>query len=378
MSKMPEFSVTCKCTRSNARTGILKTPRGEIPTPVFMPVGTLGTVKSLSNDDIESTGAGIILANTYHLYLRPGMEVISLFGGLHRFMGWKKPILTDSGGFQIFSLGSMARITPRGYAFRSHIDGSSHILTPEDTTKIQGIIGSDIMMCLDQCIPYPSDENTARKAADLTINWALRCLAEKEKNIESSGLLFAIVQGGMFPGLRKMCAQELSAHDFPGYAVGGVSVGEEKPLMYEICHVTLELLPEAKPRYVMGVGTPADIVTLVGMGADMFDCVIPTRNARNGQLFTDNGPININNARFRTDKQPIDSRCSCYTCKNHSRAYLHHLYRNRELLAYRLNTIHNVTYYISLMQRIREAIIKGRFVEFSSSFLSCYNSPKAA
>jgi queuine tRNA-ribosyltransferase len=363
-----KFRITGQSTESEARTGILTTDRGDIKTPVFMPVGTLGTVKGITPDELLQTGVQVVLGNTYHLYLRPGTDIISLFGGLHGFMNWRLPILTDSGGFQVFSLAGMSKITDEGYAFSSHIDGSRHLLTPENTVDIQACLNSDIMMCLDQCIAYPSDHKTAEDALALTTRWAMRCIAHKNTLDAGHNALFAIVQGGMYPDLRKRSAEALIDMDFPGYAVGGLSVGEPKELMYEMGECSLALLPPAKPRYVMGVGTPADIVEMVGFGADMFDCVLPTRNARNGQLFTPSGTINISNARFKTDTRPVDKTCGCHTCLNYSRAYLHHLYRCRELLAYRLNTLHNLWHYTRLMEALRVAIEKDAFSSFKKEF----------
>lgn len=364
------FSVTAASGESGARTGVLSTPHGDIKTPVFMPVGTLGTVKGITPEELENMGVQVILGNTYHLYLRPGTDVIALFGGIHRFMNWKGPILTDSGGFQVFSLAGMSKITEDGYAFSSHIDGSKHLLTPENTVDIQAQLNSDIMMCLDQCIAHPSDHQSAENAMALTTRWAERCRQRKNALSLENNLLFAIVQGGMYPDLRKRSAEDLINLDFPGYAVGGLSVGEPTSLMYEIGEYTLSLLPGSKPRYVMGVGTPANIVEMVGFGADMFDCVMPTRNARNGQLFVDSGTLNISNARFKTDTNPINDNCHCYTCRNYSRAYLHHLYRSRELLSYRLNTIHNIHYYTRLMAHMRAAIVNDEFLAFKKDFYS--------
>ena len=364
------FSVTAASGTSRARAGVLETAHGKIMTPVFMPVGTLGTVKGVTPEALETIGAPIILGNTYHLYLRPGPEIIRLFGGLHGFMNWKRPILTDSGGFQIFSLAGISKITEEGYAFASHIDGSRHLITPEDAVELQGALDSDIMMCLDKCIAYPADHETAKNALELTTRWAARCLERKKRLGNEQNALFAIVQGGMYPDLRRQSAEELMALDFPGYAVGGLSVGEPKPLMYEIGESTLAHLPAEKPRYVMGVGTPADIVEMVGFGADMFDCVMPTRNARNGQLFIPSGTINLSNARFRTDTRPVDENCGCYTCANYSRAYLHHLYKCRELLSYHLNTIHNLFHYTRLMAGLRKAIENDAFMDFRADFYS--------
>lgn len=368
-----KFSITARSGGSSARAGMLSTAHGEIKTPVFMPVGTLGTVKGLTPEELDAIGAPIILGNTYHLYLRPGPEIIALFKGLHGFMNWKRPILTDSGGFQIFSLAGISKITEEGYAFASHIDGSRHLITPESAVELQGNLDSDIMMCLDQCIAYPADHETAKKALELTTRWAARCLERKRTLEIEKNSIFAIVQGGMYPDLRQQSAEALMALDFPGYAVGGLSVGEPKPLMYEIGESTLEQLPSDKPRYVMGVGTPADLVEMTGFGADMFDCVMPTRNARNGQLFIPSGTINISNARFKTDTRPVEENCNCYTCRNYSRAYLHHLYRCRELLSYRLNTIHNLHYYTHLMADLRKAIENDDFMVFKTDFYNQQN-----
>jgi queuine tRNA-ribosyltransferase len=365
---MLDFKVIATSTQTRARAGILKTARGHIPTPVFMPVGTAGTVKAVTPDELKACGASIILGNTYHLYLRPGREVIRLFSGLHRFMNWDGPILTDSGGFQIFSLAKISKITENGFDFQSHIDGSRHLITPEDAVSIQTDLGADIIMCLDECIPYPADAKTAEKALELTTRWARRCKTAWEETGRNDNALFGIVQGGMYPDLRRRSAEALMDIGFPGYAVGGLSVGEPKDLMMTTADAALPLLPPEKPRYIMGVGTPADLVELVGMGADMFDCVMPTRNARNGQLFTSFGAVNISNARFRYDAGPLDPSCGCTTCARFSRAYLHHLYRCRELLSYRLNTIHNLYYYLHLMEEMRAAVLGDRFQQFRAAF----------
>ncbi len=362
------FKVISDTEKNRARAGILKTAHGDILTPVFMPVGTLATVKSLSPEELKGIGAQIILANTYHLYLRPGCDVIRCFSGIHGFMNWDGPVLTDSGGFQVFSLARLSKIHEQGAAFQSHIDGSSHLLTPENAVEIQMCLNADIMMCLDQCIAYPADYDTAKKAMELTSRWSKRCKSHWEDRFERRNALFGIVQGGMFTDLRKQSADQMQEIGFPGYAVGGLSVGEPKNLMLEMADETLGRLPDASPRYVMGVGTPQDLVDLVGLGADMFDCVMPTRNARNGQLFTEDGPINICNAQHKTDTAPVDPGCGCYTCRNYSRAYLRHLFMSREILAYRLNTIHNVHYYIDLMKRIRQAIVKNEFDRFRKNF----------
>ena len=365
---MINFEIHKTSSECRARAGTLTTGRGIIETPIFMPVGTAGTVKAVTPENLNNCGAQIILSNTYHLYLRPGMDVIRRFSGLHGFMNWDRPILTDSGGFQIFSLAKISKTTEQGFDFQSHIDGSRHIITPEDAVDIQTTLGADIIMCLDSCIPYPADEETARKALELTTRWAARCRDRWEQAGDRKNALFGIVQGGMFPHLRRQSAEELLAFDFPGYALGGLSVGEPKDLMLEIADSSLPLLPDEKPKYIMGVGTPEDLVELVSQGADMFDCVMPTRNARNGQLFTSRGKININNAEFKFNTDPADPECGCYTCRNYSGAYLHHLYRSRELLAYQLNTIHNLHYYLHLMRTMRAAIIADRFEAFKTSF----------
>jgi queuine tRNA-ribosyltransferase len=365
---MLQFQTKTQSTRSRARTGRFMTPHGAVKTPVFMPVGTLGTVKSLSPEELRQCGAQIILGNTYHLYLRPGCEVVDRFSGLHDFMNWDGPILTDSGGFQVFSLATLRKIDDEGATFRSHIDGSKHLLTPEKSMEIQICLNSDIIMCLDQCIQFPATRDETGKALDLTTRWAERCKTHWQARAKAGNALFGIVQGGMYTDLRRRSAEDLVALDFPGYAIGGLSVGEPAATMYEMADHTLPLLPDDRPKYIMGVGTPDDLVELVSLGADMFDCVMPTRNARNGQLFTETGAINISNARFRDDIRPVDSECACYTCRNYSRAYLRHLYMARELFAYRLNTIHNVHFYTHLMARIREAIDENRFEAFKQAF----------
>jgi queuine tRNA-ribosyltransferase len=346
----------------------METLHGRIQTPVFMPVGTLATVKSLSPGELVDCGAQIILGNTYHLYLRPGCEVIDLFKGLHRFMNWAGPILTDSGGFQVFSLAKLFKITRDGVTFQSHLDGSSHQLTPEKAIDIQLCLGADIMMCLDQCISYPASRDEATQALERTHQWAVRCKKHWQDQTEGQNALFGIVQGGMYPELRRQSAEGLIHVGYPGYALGGLSVGEPKDAMLGVAEASLPLLPFEKPRYIMGVGTPEDLVELTALGADMFDCVMPTRNARNGQLFTSIGALNICNSRYKHDKGPPDEECDCYTCRNYSRAYLRHLYIAREILAYRLNSIHNVYYYTMLMKRMREAIAQDAFSEFKTEF----------
>ncbi len=348
-----------------ARCGRVTTLHGTFETPIFMPVGTLATVKAVTPENLLELGAQIILGNTYHLFIRPGHELVRSFGGLHGFMHWDGPILTDSGGFQIFSLRKLAKITEEGAEFRSHIDGSKLFLSPEKVIHVQEALGSDIMMVLDTCIPYPATFDEASQATALTSRWARRC---REAQSDSGQLLFGILQGGMYPELRKEAAQELIDIGFDGYAMGGLSVGEPKELMHEMLDASVHLLPDEFPKYLMGVGTPEDLVEGVYRGVDMFDCVMPTRNARNGTLFTSSGRVVIKNSRHREDQGPLDERCSCYTCRNYSRGYLRHLFQNREILAYQLNSIHNLHYYCSLMADMRSAIMENRFPEFRATF----------
>ncbi len=348
-----------------ARCGQITTLHGTFETPIFMPVGTLATVKAVTPENLLELGAQIILGNTYHLFIRPGHELVRSFGGLHRFMHWDGPILTDSGGFQIFSLSKLAKITEEGAEFRSHIDGSKLFLSPEKVVHVQEALGSDIMMVLDTCIPYPATFDEAAQATALTSRWARRC---REAQSDSGQLLFGILQGGMYPDLRKEAAQELIDIGFDGYAMGGLSVGEPKDLMHEMLDASVHLLPDEFPKYLMGVGTPEDLVEGVYRGVDMFDCVMPTRNARNGTLFTSSGKVVIKNSRHREDQGPLDERCRCYTCRNYSRGYLRHLFQNREILAYQLNSIHNLHYYCSLMADMRSAIMEDRFPEFRATF----------
>lgn len=361
-----EFTRIAKDPACGARLGVIGTPHGDVPTPAFMPVGTQGTVKGLTPEQVRGLGADIILGNTYHLYLRPGHRLIADLGGLHRFMNWSGPILTDSGGFQIYSLGALRRIAEEGATFQSHIDGSKHFLSPETAVEIQEALDSDIMMCLDECIAYPATREEVERALARTARWAVRC---KQSRTNRKQALFGIIQGGVYPDLRRRGAEEITAIGFDGYAIGGLSVGEPKALMLENLAATAPLLPEERPRYLMGVGTPEDLVGGVFHGIDMFDCVMPTRNARNGLLFTNGEKVVIKNARYREDASPIDSECDCYTCQNYSRAYLRHLYVAGEILAMVLNTIHNLRYYLHLMERIREAIREGRYPEFRDRFL---------
>lgn len=361
------FELIKKDPDTGARLGKMLTPHGPIDTPAFMPVGTQGTVKSLRPDDLQTCGAQIILGNTYHLYLRPGHETIRKLGGLHTFMNWTGPILTDSGGFQVYSLGALRKILPDGVMFQSHIDGSRHFLTPEKAIEIQEALGSDIMMCLDECTPYPATLQQTRDSLDLTMKWAKQC-AEAKTNPEQA--LFGIVQGGTYLDLRRQAVEQIVPVGFDGYALGGVSVGEPKEIMYAITDEIAPLLPSDRPRYLMGVGMPADIVYAVSCGIDLFDCVIPTRSARHGLLFTNSEKIVIKNARWREDDHPLDETCDCYTCKNYSRGYLRHLYVAGEILAMILNTIHNIRHYMHLMEKIRTAISENRFSEFKKDFLN--------
>ena len=350
---MIKFETIKQHSHSSARLGRLVTPRGEIQTPAFMPVGTQATVKALSPEELEQCGAEIILGNTYHLYLRPGHDIVESLGGLHRFMNWDKPILTDSGGFQVFSLNSLAKVTEEGVTFKSHIDGSTHFFSPERAIEVQEALGADIAMTLDEPTPYPSDPSKTETSLKLSTDWAVRCKAAHRMKSQA---LFGIVQGGMYKNLRKQSTEEITALDFPGYAIGGLSVGEEIELMYDIAAYTAELLPKDKPRYLMGVGKPEDLAQCSAMGIDMFDCVMPSRNARNGSLFTSHGKVNIRNLQYKADNSPLDPDCNCYTCKNYSRAYLRHLFIADEIFAMRLNTLHNVAFYQSWMKRIRQAI----------------------
>jgi queuine tRNA-ribosyltransferase len=352
-----EFQVIKQHSHSAARLGRLLTSHGVIETPAFMPVGTQGTVKALSPEDIIQCGSDIILGNTYHLYLRPGHTIIKSLGGLHRFMNWNKPILTDSGGFQVFSLKTLAKINEEGVTFKSHIDGSTHFFSPELSMEIQEALGSDIAMTLDEPTPYPSDRTTTKTSLKLSSRWAARCKAAHK--LESQ-CLFGIVQGGMYKDLRTESIKEINEIGFPGYAIGGLSVGEEKNIMCDIAAHTAEFLPEDKPRYLMGVGTPEDLRQCSSMGIDMFDCVMPSRNARNGSLFTSQGKINIRNLQYKADDSCLDPECDCYTCKNYSRAYLRHLFMADEIFVMRLNTLHNITFYQKRMQVIREAILEDK------------------
>ncbi len=351
---------------SQARRGRISTQRGEIDTPTFMPVGTQGTVKGMLPEALKEIGAQIVLANTYHLYLRPGHKLIQQLGGLHQFMHWDRPILTDSGGFQVFSLGELRKITEEGAAFQSHLDGSKHLLTPELSVEIQLALGADIVMAFDECIPHPAERGYIVDSTNRSTRWAQRCRKVLPESSESA--LFGIVQGGMELDLRRQSSEQLREIGFEGYALGGLSVGEETSLMYDMMEYSLPLLPVGRPRYVMGVGTPENLLEGVVRGCDMFDCVMPTRNARNGVLFTSFGKVSIKRAQYRDDEQPLDPDCQCYVCRNYSRAYLRHLYTSKEILASVLNTHHNLYYYQQLMAEIRQALENGNFTEFRKDF----------
>jgi len=356
-------------TDGKARTGVISTERGDIKTPIFMPVGTKGTVKAVLPDQLEELGAQIILGNTYHLFLRPGHELVkNTFGSLHNMMKWNKPILTDSGGFQVFSLGPLRKIKEEGVYFRSHIDGSKQFISPEISIEIQEALGSDIMMAFDECPALPCTKEYMIDSMDRTTRWANRCLEARK----TDAALFGIFQGGVDVELRKKHLEELSALPFDGFAIGGLSVGEQKDDMYRIIEEVAHLMPQDKPRYLMGVGTPKDIIKAIMEGIDMFDCVMPTRNARNGQLFTWKGPINIKKKMYAEDTSPIDEKCQCYTCRNFSKAYLHHLYRVGEYLSPILNTIHNLHFYLDLVKKARIEIENGRIAEFYEEISESY------
>ena len=364
------FDLLKEDSATGARLGKIHTNRGEINTPAFIPVGTQATIKALTPEDLKGLGAEIILCNTYHLLLRPGYELIKNLGGLHKFMGWKHPLLTDSGGFQVYSISANQKVSEEGIAFKSHLDGSRHFLSPELCMEVQEALGADVAMCLDECVPYPSSYDYVQDSLKRTTRWAKRCQESKKREDQT---LFGIVQGGMFKDLREQSTTELVNLKFDGYAIGGLSVGESTSLMREMVEHTTALLPRGKPRYLMGVGTPEDIVESVKRGVDMFDCVLPTRNARNGMLFTSFGRIVIKNARHKSEDVPIDPHCTCYTCTHYSRAYLHHLFSAKEILSSRLNTIHNLFYYLSLIKEMRTAIQKERFNHFYQKFYELRN-----
>jgi queuine tRNA-ribosyltransferase len=364
-----KFDIIKTDSATKARVGKLTTPRGVINTPHFMPVGTQATVKTLSSEDLRALDAEIILSNTYHLYLRPGHEIIQAAGGLHSFMNWPKPILTDSGGFQVFSLAELNKVTEDGVHFQSHIDGSRHFFTPELCMEVQNALGADIIMAFDECLPYPVEHEHARSSLRLTLSWAERC---KNAHTNRNQALFGIVQGATFRDLRIECARELVQMDFPGYALGGLSVGETPRTMYEIIDYTIDELPADKPRYLMGCGPPLDIFEAVERGVDLFDCVMPTRNARNASLMTSQGVVIVKNAEYAADFSPIDPECECPTCRNYTRAYVRHLFKAGEISAMRLATLHNVHFMLTLLVQIREAILAGRYLEFKKLFLRKY------
>jgi queuine tRNA-ribosyltransferase len=358
-----QFELIARC--GNARRGRLTLAHGVVETPVFMPVGTYGTVKAMAPNELEALGAQIVLGNTFHLWLRPGIDVVAAHGGLHGFMGWTHPILTDSGGFQVFSLGPLRKVREEGVAFASPIDGDRLFLTPEQSIEIQRAFDSDVVMVFDECTPYPASLDQAAQSMELSLRWAARC---KQAHAGNANALFGIVQGGMFENLREASLAGLVDIGFDGYAIGGLSVGEPKEEMQRIEAFVAPRLPEHRPRYLMGVGTPEDIVEAVANGIDMFDCVLPTRNARNGWLFTRYGDVKIRNARHRTDTSPLDATCACYTCRHFSRAYLHHLQRANEILGARLATIHNLHYYLTLLAELRQAIVDGALSSHAERF----------
>jgi queuine tRNA-ribosyltransferase len=351
-----------------ARRGTLTSTHGKVETPAFMPVGTYGAVKAMSPEELQETNTHIVLGNTFHLWLRPGLDVIDAHGGLHKFMGWDRPILTDSGGFQIFSLGRMRKITEQGVKFQSPVNGDACFLTPEESMRIQRSLNSDIVMIFDECTPYPTDESMAKKSMELSLRWAERSRRAHDNDGGNPNALFGIIQGGMYESLRDLSLAELKGIGFDGYAIGGLSVGEPKSDMQRILKHSVHQLPVNKPRYLMGVGTPADILNAVSQGVDMFDCVLPTRNARNGWLFTRNGVLKLRNNQYRKDIAPPDEQCGCYTCRNFTRSYLHHLQRINEILGSHLNTLHNLYYYQQLMSEIRIAIETGQFGEYVQEF----------
>ncbi len=363
-----EHIKTCK--QSGARLGRIHTPHGIIETPIFMPVGTQATVKAMTPEELKEMNAQIILSNTYHLYMRPGHDLVKEAGGLHKFMNWDRPILTDSGGFQVFSLGDLRKITEEGVEFRSHIDGSKHFISPEKAIQIETDLGADIIMAFDECAPYPASRDYVKNSLERTSRWAERC-KEAHHNTENQAL-FGIVQGGMYKDLREQSAKEITELDFPGYAVGGLSVGEPKDLMYEVLEYTTPLLPEDKPRYLMGVGSPDALIEGAIRGIDMFDCVLPTRIARNGTAMTSQGKVVVRNAKYSRDFTPIDPECDCYACKNYTKAYIRHLVKANEILASRLITTHNLHFLLKLMENVRQAIREDRLLDFRQEFFTKY------
>ena len=373
----PFFTVTHSDSHSQARVGRMITAHSVIETPVFMPVGTRGTVKALTQEMLETLDARIILGNTYHLFLRPGHELIAELGGLHKFMAWPRSLLTDSGGFQVFSLGALRKIKEEGVEFRSHLDGSRQFISPEVSMQIQHALGSDIVMAFDECTPYPATHDEARKSLELTSRWARRSRAEFDRLNRGQQNLFGIIQGSVYHDLRQQSLEQLLEVGFEGYAIGGLSVGEEKAMMYDTTEFIAPLMPADKPRYLMGVGTPEDLVESVARGVDMFDCVMPTRNARNGQVFTASGKLNVRNAKYAKEAKPLDEDCVCAVCQRYSRAYIRHLYLNDEMLASILCSYHNLAFYLDLMRQIRQSIALGEFAALRACFLSKYKSVEA-
>jgi queuine tRNA-ribosyltransferase len=361
------FEIVAEDAHTAARAGVLHTPHGDIPTPVYMPVGTRATVKTVTPDELRAVGATMILGNTYHLYLRPGADVVAAMGGLHRFMGWDRPLLTDSGGFQVFSLAANRKISEEGVTFRSHIDGSTHLFTPESVVAVEEELGADILMPLDECVPYPCPRDYAEEALARTHRWAERSLRAQTRADQA---LFGIVQGSTYTELRRQSAETLAGMDFPGYAIGGLSVGEPKAEMHAMLEACVPLLPGGRPRHLLGVGSPEDFFEGVARGIDMFDCVLATRIARHAALLVPTGRLNIRNARYERDTQPIQEDCACYTCRRFSRAYLRHLFQTEELLGLRLATIHNLHFLLDLMARIRESILAGTFMSLREAFLA--------
>jgi len=366
-----KFSVHTQDSITSARTGELTLPHGTVKTPVFMPVGTLGSVKATSPEELENIGFDIILGNTYHLYLRPGDELIKKAGGLHSFINWDRNMLTDSGGYQVMSLQQFRKITEEGIEFQSHIDGSYHFFSPERVMEIEHNLGADIIMVLDECAPHPCTKEYAKESSDMSVRWAKRCKIKHEQ-LGGEQSLFGIVQGSIFDDLRDKNAKELISIDFPGYAIGGLAVGENKEDMLRIVNLMDRVLPKEKPRYLMGVGTPLDLLENIERGVDMFDCVMPTRHARNGQAFTRDGRLTVRNGKYKEDFSPIQDDCSCYACRNFSRAYLRHLINVKEILGVRLTTLHNLTFYNTLIKEIREAINSGTFSEYKNNFIERY------
>ncbi len=363
------FQILSKDARSSARTGKIETSHGIIETPAFIPVGTQATVKTLSPEELRSAGVQIVLANAYHLFLRPGEDVVRVLGGLHRFMGWSRPILTDSGGFQVFSMPDLVKVNDEGVQFRSHLDGRVVFITPEDSIRIQEALGADIIMAFDECVGYPVSRDAVRRAMERTVRWAKRC---RDSHGNSSQTLYAIVQGSTYGELRLDCAARLKQMDFDGYAIGGLSVGEDRIQTCEVLECTVEALPEGKARYLMGVGPPLDIIESVARGVDLFDCVLPTRNGRNGYAFTSKGVVRLRNEVFECDEAPLDEDCNCPCCRNFSRAYLRHLFKSQEILGLRLVSLHNIWFYQELMQRIRRSIETGSFDSFRKEEISLW------